>query len=114
MPPKNESLSNDFGKNKLLKNISENVNKLSNDIRQPDKFAQIFCEAAKTQKNIDYILKEVIVDLLSKNSEAQQAITSIVAKVDRDYTRAFSGKVAWGIWTITIIVIEAILHAYFK
>ena len=115
MPPKSDkTIFNDFFDNKIFKDISSDLAKLSSDLRQPDKFAQIFCEAAKTQKSIDCALKDVIVELLAKNSEAQQAITAIVESVDRNYTRVLSGKVAWGIWTITIIAIESILHSYFK
>jgi len=103
---------NDFGKESLFKDIVEDVAKLTSDIRQPDKFASIFCEAAKTQKSIDHVLRDAIVDILAKNSEAQQAITLIVEKVDRDYTRVLSGKIAWGIWTITLIVVPTILNYF--
>lgn len=114
MPPKSELLSNDFGKNKFLKSILEDVAKLSNDIRQPDKFAQIFCEAAQTQKSIDYALKHVVVDLLQKDIDAQQTITSIVEKVDRGYERLLLGKAGWAIWVIIGMVVEGIIHSYFK
>ena len=114
MPPKNELLSNDFGKNKFLKNILEDVAKLSSDIRQPDKFAQIFCEAAKTQKSIDYAMRDVIVDLLGKDASVQKMVTSIVENLDRNYGRILLGKVGWGIWTIMIMVIEGVILSYFK
>jgi hypothetical protein len=113
MPPRNESV-NDFGKNKFVTKVMEDVAKLTNTITQPDKFAQIFCEAAKTQKNIDHVLKDIIVELLGRNSEAQQAIASVVEKVDRDYTRVLSGKLGFGIWAIILIIVETVLHSYFK
>lgn len=114
MPPKNELLKNDFSKNKYLIDMSEDVAKLTSDLRQPDKFAQIFCEAAKTQKSIDYALKDAIVDLLAKNSEAQEAVTSIVQKVDRNYAHILFGKVGFGVWTIIVVIVEGIILSYFK
>lgn len=113
MPPKSDKISfNDFLDNKIFKDISSDLAKLSSDLRQPDKFAQIFCEAAKTQKNIDHVLKDIIVDLLAKNSEAQEAVTSVIEKVDRSYHRAISGKVAWGVWTVILIVLPSIINYF--
>lgn len=104
--------------NKIFKGITEDVAKLTSTITQPDKFASIFCETAKTQKNIDQVLKDIIVDLLAKNSEAQQAIASVVEKVDRNYQRAIEGKIGIAIgaaiWTITLILVEAIIYSYFR
>ena len=109
MPPKTDLIANEYGKNKYLKEVIERLDNLSSDLKQPDKFAQIFCEAAKTQKSIDYVLKEAIVDLLAKNSEAQEAVTSIVEKVDRNYQRVLSGKVGIAIWSIILLILPPVL-----
>lgn len=108
MPPK----INDFGKESLFKDIVEDVAKLTSDIRQPDKFAQIFCEAAKTQKSIDCTLREVVVSLLQKDSGVQQTVTSLVEQVDRSYQRILLGRASFAVWTITILVIEAIIRKF--
>jgi hypothetical protein len=105
---------NDFGKELLFKDIAENVAQLSSDLRQPDKFAQIFCEAAKTQKVIDSAIRDVIVNVLQKDTDTQQAIFSIVDKADRTYARLLMGRMGFVIWTIAIIFIEALIHKFFR
>lgn len=69
-------LNDDFDPN-------EAIRKLSATIEQPDKFAEIFCTAAKTQKNIDTALKDLIKDLLQHDHVARNIIKSIIREVDK-------------------------------
>lgn len=43
-------------------------------IDQPDKFAKVFCEAAKTQKSIDESLKIVVKSLIQHDKETRDFI----------------------------------------
>jgi len=115
MSPKiDASKINDFTQSKLVKGFAENLATLESDIRQPDRFAQIFCEAAKTQKSIDCTLRDILINLLQKDSSAQEAITSIVEGVDRSYGRLLMGKAGWAIWAIIGMVIEAVIQYYWR
>jgi len=73
-----------------------------------------FVRRAQTQKSIDSALKYVVIDLLQKDIDAQQTITSIVEKVDRGYERLLLGKAGWAIWAIIGMIVEGIIHSYFK
>ncbi len=114
MAPKIKNPSNDFDPDHMFKSIQENVDKLSSDLRQPDKFAQIFCEAAKSQKSIDAALKAVLIDLLQKDSEAQEVVTSLIEKADRNFVRLLNGKIGWAIGTITLLFVEALIFKFLK
>lgn len=106
--------TNDFGKEELFKDVVEDVANLKSDLRQPDKFAQIFCEAAKSQKNIDSTLKNVLIDILQKDEDAKKSIKSIVESVDRSYWRMFVGKLGFAVWTIIVLIVERMLHHFIK
>lgn len=85
-----------------------------NELTKPDRFAQIFCEAAKAHKGIDNVLKDVLIELLKKDIEVQKSIEIIVENVDRGYGRLLLGKAGWAIWAIIGMGIEGIIHSYFK
>lgn len=86
--------------------------KITNE--DPDKFASIFCEAAKTQKNIDSTLKDVLVELLRKDKDAQNSIKKIVEEVDRGYGRFLMGRIGFGIWTIVMLLIGELVRYFLK
>jgi hypothetical protein len=114
---KDAEYDNDFIENKFftaLTDISGNVTKLSNNILQPDKFASIFCEAAKTQKSIDSALEDVVIALLNQNSNAREAIKEIIKDVDRNYGRLLMGWFGLGIWTIATLLFGEIVRYFLK
>lgn len=94
--------------------MSEDFTKLASDIRQPDKFARIFCEAAKTQKSIHSALGDVVIALLKQNSDAKDAIQAIVKEVDRGYGRFLMGRIGFAIWTIAILLLGELLRYFLK
>jgi hypothetical protein len=105
---------NDFGKEELFKDVVEDVANLKSDLRQPDKFASIFCEAAKTQKSIDSALKDLVTNLLKNDVAVKESVQNIVEDVDRRYGRLLLGKAGWAIWAIIGMAIQGIVSSYFK
>ena len=54
------------------------VKKLTSDLYQPDKFADIFCNAAQSQKSIDDCLKNNIKQVFKNDKEIHEKIESII------------------------------------
>ena len=83
--------------------------KLSASLEQPDKFAEIFCSAAKKQKSIDNVLKENIIELLQKDNEARNQIKSLLREIEKEDWRAFIKKGGSFILPLIYLVAGALL-----
>jgi len=99
----NNVISDDFDPN-------EAIRKLSATIEQPDKFAEVFCTAAKTQKNIDTALKELIKDLLQHDHSARAIIKSIIREVDKEDWRHYAKKIGLVGWSIILVLITTVAN----
>lgn len=93
-----------------MKDLSDSYSELTN----PDKFAEIFCAAAKAHKGIDSVLKDVLVDLLRTDKDAQSYIKKIVVEVDRGYGRILTGRLGFGIWTIIMLLFGELVRYFLK
>ncbi len=90
----------------------EAIKALSDNINQPDKFAETFCAAAKKQKIIDDCLKEIIKTLLDKDPETRENVKSIVKECNReDYNFALK-KYAAAAGAIFLLFLGAVFHAF--
>ncbi len=87
--------SDDFNPQKVFK-------KLSDILEQPEKFAQIFCDAASKQKSIDEILNKNIKYLLQTDYETRNSIKDLVHEVEKDNLKFWWKKI--GMWTLSAII----------
>lgn len=94
----------DFSPQDTLRRLSENL-------EQPDKFAQIFCDAAKTQKNIDETLKLVVKNLIKNDKETIDTIKDYQRQVDKEDWKNFIKKIGATGWAIIMLIVGAILQA---
>jgi hypothetical protein len=94
----------DYDPQELIKELSDNLN-------QPDKFAEIFCTAAKKQKIIDDCLKEIIKNLLDKDSETRGHIKSIIAEHNKEDLTLIFKKTGLVLGSIFLLFIGALFHA---
>jgi translation elongation factor EF-4 len=89
----------------------EAIQELSDNLNQPHKFAETFCEAAKTQKIIDDILKGIIKEVIQKDSDARDCIKYLVRDTNKENWRVFIAKIGVGLWTLIVMVITALVTA---
>lgn len=94
MPPRNNN--NDFDANAVL----QKQNELDEILNNRSKFA------------------EKIIDVLENDVKTQESITTIIDKHDKQKDRVFwrncKGKVLFGIWSIFLILVTAIISRMFK
>ncbi|QQR61107.1 hypothetical protein IPH19_01410 [Candidatus Uhrbacteria bacterium] len=82
-------------------------------IDRPDKFAELFCQAAKTQTSVKEVLWEQIRSILTTDVEARNALKVIVREVEKEDVRIFGKKIGFGVWTLFTIGMGAFLGALF-
>ncbi len=92
----------------------EVIKKIKDSIEQPDKFAEIFCEAARKQKSIDTTLKNIILHSIKNDSDTRAELKAMIIEIEREEWRAFVRKFGFGIWSVVIffggIVVTEIIH----
>lgn len=96
--------TDDYVPQELLKELSANIN-------QPDKFAEIFCAAAKKQKIIDDCLKENIKNVLATDIETRGNLKSIVESCINDDFRFLFKKIGAVVGAFIFILVGAIITA---
>jgi hypothetical protein len=99
------TLNDDYDPRQLIQELSANLT-------QPDKFAEIFCTAAKTQKRIDEVLNERIRDLLKNDNDSKNAITLIIKDYDKEGWKFLGKKLALIIWSLLLIVIGVLADKF--
>ena len=73
-------------------------------LERPDKFADIFCEAAKSQIKINKTIVKIIKETVSKDVELNNHFNSMFVNiVKKDTKQFFSSLWRKGIWIITVI-----------
>jgi rubrerythrin len=92
-------------------NPKASFEKLQASIEQPDKFAKIFCDAAKTQKTIDDALKEVLRSLIKHDNDTRNSLKDILREVEKEELKSYLKKIGFGGWTILVVIITAILQS---
>lgn len=88
--------------------------KISASLDQPDKFAEIFCSAAKTQKNIDTTLKDIMRDLLKNDRESRELVKDMLREVEKEDWKFFIKKSGGIVWTLGSIAFGAVLTAVLR
>ena len=87
---------------------------LKANLEQPHKFAQIFCEAAKSQKPIEDAIKKVIRKLLKEDKETTESVKKIQRDVNKEDWKLIIGKIGFGSWTIMVIILTIVLQSLSK
>ena len=77
-------------------------------IDQPDKFAKVFCEAAKSQKTIDDALKTVVKSLVQHDKETRDFIKSIQRELEKEDWWLVLKKFGLLGWTLIVAILGAI------
>ena len=92
-------------------NPRKSIEKLTANLEQPDKFAEIFCQAAGKQKAIDEVLQKVIKSLIEKDHSTREMLKVLLREVDREDLRNYVRKIGTPVWTIILLALGAILQA---
>lgn len=104
----------------MAKNINDDFDpkdaftKLAANFDQPDKFANIFCQAIKTQKPIDEAIKNVIKSLIQHDKESRDFIKGIIKELEKENIWIFLKKFGFLSWTLLVAVLSAIAGAIIK
>ena len=85
------------------------IAKLSANFEQPDKFAEIFCTAAKTQKIIDNTLKETVRSLIQHDNETRKSIKEQLREIEAEEWRFYLRKGGAAILVFISLATGAIL-----
>lgn len=83
---------------------------LAANLEQPDKFAQIFCEAASKQKSIDNVLKDNTKSLIKSDKETRDMLKELLREVNKEDWRFFLNKIGAIGWAVILLVVGAILQ----
>jgi hypothetical protein len=91
----------------------ETIKTLSDNINRPDKFAEIFCAAAKKQKMIDDCLKEIMRDLLSHDHATKERVKLIIEDHEKQNLKFLYKKIGFTLWSLFLLCLGAILPTLF-
>ncbi len=90
------------------------ISELSASIQQPDRFAQIFCEAAKKQKAIDEVLKETFRNLIKNDPDTQNIIKGFIREVEKEDFKSWIKRVGRGLSYLFALIAGAVMQALLR
>ncbi|HDV5783368.1 TPA: hypothetical protein RJD83_000280 [Legionella pneumophila] len=85
------------------------IDSLRANLEQPDKFAELFCNAAAKQKSIDNVLKDIVRELLKHDKETVERIKTIQKEVNKDDWKTIIKKIGVSGWSILLLIIGALI-----
>ena len=94
--------NDDYDPNQLIQELSANLT-------QPDRFAEIFCTAAHTQKKIDETLRSVVRQLIKSDHETIAEIKVIIKKVAKEDLMVLGKNIGFATWSIILIIATALI-----
>jgi hypothetical protein len=110
-------MKNDFKSEDLVK-VKAAINHLLAHIEQPNKFAELFCEAARKQKDIDHTLKITITNLIAHDKDARALMKGLIREIETEDWKFFLQKIGTtGIAVgslITGVFLTALFGYFFK
>jgi hypothetical protein len=92
-------------------NPQKAIEKLAANLEQPNKFATIFCEAAKTQKTMDDVLKSIMKNLIQHDKDARSFIKDILKEFEKENLWASLKNFGFAIWSLLTLTIGGITGA---
>ncbi len=95
-------------------NPAEQIKEISANLKQPDKFAEIFCAAAKSQKKIDAALREIFITLIKGDVEFRDSLKSIIKESNKEDIFFYLKLVGAGIWSIGFLVLGGFITYMFS
>lgn len=98
--------SDDFDPQKAVEELSANFH-------QPDKFAEKFCQVARTQKSVDVVLKEIFKNLIKEDPDTINTLKAYQRQIDQEDWRFFLKKIGYAgsatFWLIMGSILTAII-----
>ena len=87
-------------------------------LQHPDKFAEIFLKAATSQTAIKNHIQKEIQDSLSTDQISKAALKTLIKEQLKEdwkgFMRSTGGKIAFGVWSIALVVLGAWLGHIWK
>jgi catalase (peroxidase I) len=95
-------------------NIQDTLLNLSANFEQPDKFAEIFCNAAKKQKSIDSTLKDIVRELLKHDKDTVDHLKSVQRQVNKEDLKNLARQIGATGWSVIMLVLGGIISLLLK
>lgn len=89
------------------------VKEVSDKIEQPQKFAEVFCAAADTQKSIDECVKKMLRSLIENDPALRESFRKLIRDVDKEDWRYLVKKIGAAGWSIIMLILGAALKFIF-
>ena len=92
------------------------LDKAHNVIDRPEKFAAHFRNVAKSQTDIKKVIMEIVRECIESDVETRKHFKNLIREVENENWRGFlktlGGKAFFGIWTLIVIVVTAIVNKF--
>jgi hypothetical protein len=98
--PKDEK----FDVDAALKSVKETI-------EQPDKFAEVFCNAAETQTKVKKVIRDEIYKSIDTDADCKDSLKKIIREVEKEAMFFFGKKIGFAAWSIGLIIIGAVAGA---
>ena len=87
-------------------------------IQHPDKFAEVFVNAAKSQISIKEYIQKEIVNTLQLHPESRESLKGLIKEQFNEDWKSFAmsvgGKILLGVWSLLLLGIGAWLGSIWK
>ena len=83
-------------------------------IDRPDKFADFFCEAAKSQVAIKSSLTGIVKEVISDDKNVKEKMKDLMKEIQRDNIRFMLSGITWVLTSAISAAIGAIVMAFVK
>lgn len=90
------------------------LNKAHDTIEHPDKFADVFCNAAETQSKVKDVIKKQIEVSTATDPAVRKSLKEIVKEVEKEEMWIWGKKIGFAAWTVLILVMGALLNKWIK
>jgi len=81
---------------------------------RPEKFAEMFEQVAKTQTKVKDVLKKEIRDIIGTDTETRGSIKGLVRQTEKENLWYGLKLVGFGLWSIGLLALGAILNRFIK
>lgn len=109
----------DFDPNQLVKlnedltGLVGRIENLEEKFGTHEQIADTLCETANKATRMKAMLSESFVDLIQHNPDIKKELKKAIDEIDRNSLIVLGGKIGFGVWSILLIIITAIVTKYF-